>query len=253
MNRTKIEWTTYTWNPVTGCLKDCWYCYVRRLEEKYGYSRLPQFHADRLSAPRHARPGSRILVCSTADLFAPWIDASWITAVWCEVQRFPEVTFQFLTKFPERYVRWEWPANCWLGTTVESPEHVGRIDSLAGLPNLHFVSFEPLLGDVAAVLGPDRSVRLDWMIIGAITGTRGGAHLPHRNWITGLLDVAAQWCIPVFQKDNLRRLWSGPLRQEFPDPIYLGPKQTMEGAGLCVKPRAISALQQEGEHGQVFE
>lgn len=30
MNETKIEWCTHTWNPVTGCLHDCEYCYARR-------------------------------------------------------------------------------------------------------------------------------------------------------------------------------------------------------------------------------
>ena len=38
MNRTKIEWTLnpdgtlgYTWNPITGCLNGCEYCYARKL------------------------------------------------------------------------------------------------------------------------------------------------------------------------------------------------------------------------------
>lgn len=26
MNKTRIEWTDYTWNPITGCLHNCWYC-----------------------------------------------------------------------------------------------------------------------------------------------------------------------------------------------------------------------------------
>ncbi|KKK91159.1 hypothetical protein LCGC14_2715740, partial [marine sediment metagenome] len=38
MNKTKIEWVKnpdgtqgYTWNPITGCLNGCDYCYARRL------------------------------------------------------------------------------------------------------------------------------------------------------------------------------------------------------------------------------
>ena len=30
MNRTKNELADYAWNPVTGCLKDCRYCYARK-------------------------------------------------------------------------------------------------------------------------------------------------------------------------------------------------------------------------------
>ena len=30
MNRTKNELADYAWNPVTGCLKDCRYCYAKK-------------------------------------------------------------------------------------------------------------------------------------------------------------------------------------------------------------------------------
>ena len=35
MNRTKIEWCTHTWNPVTGCFHGCTYCYARRIAERF--------------------------------------------------------------------------------------------------------------------------------------------------------------------------------------------------------------------------
>jgi len=31
MNKTKIEWCDYTWNPITGCLHKCEYCYARSI------------------------------------------------------------------------------------------------------------------------------------------------------------------------------------------------------------------------------
>lgn len=36
MNKTKIEWCDYTWNPVTGCLHNCPYCYARRIANRFG-------------------------------------------------------------------------------------------------------------------------------------------------------------------------------------------------------------------------
>lgn len=36
MNETKIEWCDATWNPVTGCLHGCKYCYARRIAERFG-------------------------------------------------------------------------------------------------------------------------------------------------------------------------------------------------------------------------
>ncbi|MDR0474231.1 MAG: phage Gp37/Gp68 family protein [Treponema sp.] len=36
MNKTKIEWCNRTWNPVTGCLHDCPYCYARGIARRFG-------------------------------------------------------------------------------------------------------------------------------------------------------------------------------------------------------------------------
>ena len=36
MQRTKIEWCDSTWNPVTGCLHECEYCYARKIAHRFG-------------------------------------------------------------------------------------------------------------------------------------------------------------------------------------------------------------------------
>ena len=36
MNKTKIEWCDSTWNPVTGCLHGCEYCYARKMVNRFG-------------------------------------------------------------------------------------------------------------------------------------------------------------------------------------------------------------------------
>ena len=33
--KTKIDWADATWNPVTGCLHGCEYCYARRIAERF--------------------------------------------------------------------------------------------------------------------------------------------------------------------------------------------------------------------------
>ncbi len=35
MNKTKIEWCDYTWNPVTGCLNGCEYCYAKKIVQRF--------------------------------------------------------------------------------------------------------------------------------------------------------------------------------------------------------------------------
>lgn len=36
MNKTKIEWCDQTWNPMTGCLHECKYCYARKIAKRFG-------------------------------------------------------------------------------------------------------------------------------------------------------------------------------------------------------------------------
>jgi protein gp37 len=40
MNKSKIEWCDSTWNPVTGCLHGCDYCYARRIAERFGQNSI---------------------------------------------------------------------------------------------------------------------------------------------------------------------------------------------------------------------
>ena len=41
--KTKIDWADATWNPVTGCLHGCEYCYARRIAERFGSNLMPIF------------------------------------------------------------------------------------------------------------------------------------------------------------------------------------------------------------------
>ena len=36
MKKTKIDWADSTWNPVTGCLHGCEYCYARGIAKRFG-------------------------------------------------------------------------------------------------------------------------------------------------------------------------------------------------------------------------
>lgn len=36
MDKTKIDWCNSTWNPVTGCLHGCQYCYARGIAKRFG-------------------------------------------------------------------------------------------------------------------------------------------------------------------------------------------------------------------------
>lgn len=42
MNKTAIEWCDLTWNPVTGCLHGCPYCYARKVANRFGMDFAPK-------------------------------------------------------------------------------------------------------------------------------------------------------------------------------------------------------------------
>lgn len=42
MNKTKIDWCSHSWNPVTGCLHGCLYCYARGVAERFGLPYAPK-------------------------------------------------------------------------------------------------------------------------------------------------------------------------------------------------------------------
>lgn len=184
-DKSKIEWTDATWNPITGCTKvspGCAYCYIERSPpfriagRRFERGHIPlQFHPSRLEQPlRWARP-RMIFVCSLADLFHDDVADDQIDHIFAVMRQAKHHTFQVLTKRPERMKRyvtlaelrvkeiappappkhwyhvssWRWPLpNVWLGVTAENQRWADeRIPLLLDTPAaLHFLSAEPLLG-----------------------------------------------------------------------------------------------------------
>ena len=235
INKTKIEWTDYTWNPVIGCWgpggtaekpNRCSYCYAEKIARRFAPPKdygggwrekdpspfAPTFHPERLSEPAKVKKPSKIFVCSMADLFGDWVPTLWIAAVLEQVYRNPHHTFQFLTKNPKRLEDFNpWPKNCWVGTTVTNQAAADerlpwllRVDA-----PVTFVSHEPLMGatDIRkafiAVSGGGFASwgKLKWGIIGGMTGP--GAVKPDPEWVMSLADQYQKAGVPIFLKDNL--------------------------------------------------
>ena len=174
MNRTKIEWSDYSWNPVTGCWgpggtaekpNRCHYCYAQKVANRF-YRRLPDDRfapvfwnydyeplnlKNRLSEPALIKKPSKIFVSSMGDLFGDWVPRKWIEAVLAVVKKCPQHTFQFLTKNPRRYQEFNpWPENCWLLTTITNQKDADeRIpELLKNQAQVLGVSVEPMLGPI---------------------------------------------------------------------------------------------------------
>ena len=231
MNYTKIEWCDMTWNPVTGCLHGCEYCYAKKvahrfdgkvfdtsplpgglhvLEDRppwppYPYGFAPTFHRYRLGDPASKTKGKTIFVCSMADLFGSWVPTKWIVDVLDACLAAPQHRYLFLTKNPKRYLELNEVAllphqdNFWYGSTATNPE----TDLMAWSDSFHtFVSIEPMLGPFG-VPSPSFNHNIGWYIIGAETGNRKGKVVPKKEWVQEVVDYCREAGKPVFMKDSL--------------------------------------------------
>ena len=197
-DRSSIEWTQATWNPVTGCSKvspGCAHCYAETFAERFrGVPDHPyeqgfdlRFWPARLDQPFRWKRPRLIFVNSMSDLFHEDIPPSYIERVFDVMARAQHHTFQVLTKRADRLLELApelpWPINIWMGVSIENRRFVGRADCLRQVPaSVRFISAEPLLGPLE---GLDLT-GIDWLIS---SGESGPRHRPAKEeWLLELRD-----------------------------------------------------------------
>lgn len=219
-NRTNdaVDWASWTWNPVTGCLHGCAYCYAREMAYRDSYKAsypiqfAPLFHHERLNDPVNTIPGGdrpqdgRVFVCSMADLFGEWVPQHWIDSVFEATLEAPEWEYLFLTKFPQRYRRINLPPKAWFGASVDMQKRVKVTEKfMANLDvSVRWISVEPML---EPLVFNDLSW-CDLIVIGAQSETfqphgHEPAFAPKLDWVINLISQARAWKVPVYLKPNL--------------------------------------------------
>ncbi len=195
--KSKIEWTESTWNPVTGCDRvsnGCDNCYAERMAVRLQAMGNPRYkngfrltmHEDLFEMPLRWKEPKMIFVNSMSDLFHENIPERVIKKIFETMNAAGWHTFQILTKRPIEAMKLadqlKWTRNIWMGVTVESYRYVHRIQALRSIPaKVRFVSFEPLLSPIPADTSLDQ---IDWAIIGGESGP--GARPMKREWVLGL-------------------------------------------------------------------
>jgi protein gp37 len=197
--KSSIEWTEATWNPLTGCTKispGCKHCYAERLAKRlmamgnanYRNGFKLTFHEHALDVPLRWKRPTTIFVNSMSDLFQDKVPLAFIRLVFDTMRAAHWHRFQVLTKRAERLAELDpeldWPANVWMGVSVENADYVDRIDALRRTrAAVKFLSLEPLLGPL-----PDLDLGgIDWAIVGGESGPK--ARPMREEWV---LDIRAQ-------------------------------------------------------------
>lgn len=228
-----IEWAQWSWNPITGCLHDCPYCYARdianqaRMAKVYPNGFAPTLHPLRLMAPQNTKPPKEaetdtryknVFTGSMSDIFGRWVPKEWIEAVLANVRAAPQWNFLFLTKFPNRMAEFDIPQNAWLGTSVDLQIRVAAAEKAFAKVKapVRWLSVEPMLEPLQF----KRLDLFDWIVIGgASRSTKTPEWKPPFAWIHDLVNQARASGTRVYFKSNLLGNPSRLLELPFDAPI----------------------------------
>ena len=215
--------TTVVWNPVTGCDQisaGCDHCYAlnlaRRLkafgQEKYQTDGDPRtsgpgfgiaWHPSALLQPARWKRPRVVFVSSMGDLFHARVPTAFLQEVFAVMTAAPQHTFWLLTKRPGRAralaKTLDWPANVWLGVSVEERKVLHRLEDLQATPApVRMLFAEPLLG-------PLPGLDLDGIGWVTVAGEAGRGSRPmDPDWARDLRDQALAADVPFYFKQ-----WSG--------------------------------------------
>jgi protein gp37 len=221
-DRSRIEWTQATWNPTTGCDRispGCDHCYALTLAKRLKAMGSPKYQADghpvtsgpgfavqthpaALAVPHRWRTGRIVFVDSMSDLLHARVPESFIRDVFAVMAATPRHTYQLLTKRSTRLRRLadrrDWPANVWVGVSVESAAQLHRVDDLRAVPAaVRFISAEPLLGPLTPGLD---LTGIGWVITGGESGTH--ARPLDLDWVRAIRDTTQAAGVAFFHKQH---------------------------------------------------
>jgi len=240
--KSTISWTDATWNPWRGCDKvseGCKNCYMFKGQERWGKDPTIVTRAASATfyAPLKWKDPKMVFTCSWSDWFH-WEADSWRKEAWAIIEKTPHLTYQILTKRPDRIKfhlpsgwmsRNVWAAfpHVWIGVSVENRKAANkRIPILQEVPNVtRFLSVEPLLENLAEI----DLKGISWVIVGGESGPKARPMDP--DWARIIREQCIEQKVGFFMKqmggvrDKREALESIPedLRiREFPrQPIFI--------------------------------
>jgi protein gp37 len=253
-DRSAIEWTDATWNPVRGCVKvspGCKHCYAETFAERFrGVPGHPfeqgfdlRLVPGKLEDPLRWRTPRRIFVNSMSDLFQEGVPVDYVAAVGRVMERAHWHTFQVLTKRHERMRDLlggdlAWMASLphvWFGVSVEDRRYgLPRLASLRETPaSVRFLSIEPLLEN----LGPLDLAGIDWVIVGGESGP--GARPMREEWVLSIRDQCLSARVPFFfkqwggiRKHQTGRKLRGRTYDDYPRALHSSTSRDVQNHGL---------------------
>ncbi len=259
-DKSKIEWTDATWNPIRGCSvvsEGCRNCYAMQVAARFsgkgqayadlayrnesgahwtGEVRLIEEH---LGDPLRWKRPRMIFVNSMSDLFHEGISDRSIFAIFDVMYNAKQHVFQILTKRPQRmlkvisnsmYLTNAPLSNVWLGVSVEDQKTADeRIPLLMQTPAaVRWISAEPLLGLIDFESVPTMEGSIDWVVVGGESGP--SARPMHPDWARSLRDQCVAADVPFFFKQWGEWMPVGPVYSDSDTAEHLAALDTDDGS-----------------------
>lgn len=255
MEKTKIDWCDSTWNPVTGCLHNCQYCYARGIVNRFSdfdgsFCLTSKEHNDGtafnpllvLKERRYLHINNGKLKCCPYPFgFTPTFHKYKLD----EYQNKKGRNI-FVCSMADLFGEWvpdEWidevfkacdkaPQHNYLFLTKNPAryDYLHRKGILRKNKNMWYgyslttdksyywqCSQYNIFASIEPLLEPMPVPPCDWVIIGAETGNRKGKVIPEREWIEEIVKKCWGMPIPIFMKSSLTDIWGEPLIQELPE------------------------------------
>jgi protein gp37 len=236
--RTKIEWCDETWNPSTGCINNCPYCYAKKIGMRFDGYFEPTFHTDRWNKGveyyiKHKEP-LNVFVGSMTDIFQratyknPDEPSNFILQESDVIARImsgcsfvdkkrkeknlPLHNWIFLTKhilsFDLLYA-FRFAGNAYFGLTIDKPyeladQHIGDILNLKGFK--FFISFEPVQIKGLSIFSNTMKQLIQYSccnIIGVETGNRKDKNYPDLDILVQFISETDKLNNKIFLKDSI--------------------------------------------------
>ena len=216
---TGIQYLDEVWNPITGCrwvspaCDNCWAsAMTRRLHgmAKRGIEAGKKYaagfdvvvcHDAELGYPAMLKKPRVVGTCFMSDLFNDDVGVDFIQAVFDVMIDIPRHEFVCLTKRAERLrelAGWlRWPANLWMGVTVEGADYKSRLDCLHNIPCNTWLSLEPLLDRI----GDLGFIHFQWAVVGCESGRR--TRPMEEEWVREIIHQCQTADVPVFYKQAM--------------------------------------------------
>ena len=220
-DNSKIQWTTHTWNPWQGCKKvspGCKFCYMYRDKKRFQQDPtvVMRSQPSTFTKPFSWHEPGLVFTCSWSDWFIEQAD-EWRSEAWDIIRKTPHLTYQILTKRPERIASNlppDWGngyPNVWIGVSCENQKTFNeRVPILADIPaRVRFLSIEPLLEHIRfsglLTVGKPKKLlsSIDWVIVGGESGNDAGEFRFRPcsvEWMESIVNACLVLNIPAFVK-----------------------------------------------------